>query len=95
MVGLSERAVVYKAKESDLLSRREFYHKGRIQYLPTGYVAAIVCEFESRKATKKCVEQGRERVLVLYSKATIWKFGEAIYVRLEPRVETSLRSELY
>ena len=84
MAGLSERAVVYQAKESDILSGREFYHKGRIEYLPTGYVAAIVCEFEGRKATKKCVDQARERVLVPNSKATIWKFGEAIYVRTGP-----------
>ena len=62
MAGLSERAVVYQAKESDILSGREFYHKGRIEYLPTGYVAAILCEFEGRKATKKCVDQTRERV---------------------------------
>ena len=56
MAGMSERAIAYKAKESDLFSRREIYHKGRIEYLPTGYVAAIVCEFRGRKATKKCVE---------------------------------------
>ena len=62
MAGMSERAVVYKAKESDIFSGREIYHKGRIEYLPTGYVAAIVYEFRGRKATKKCVEQARETV---------------------------------
>ena len=85
IAGPSERAVVYKAKESGIFSGREINHKVGIVYLPTGYLSAIVCQSRGRKATKKCVEQARERVLILYSKATIWKFGEAIYVRWEPQ----------
>ena len=62
---------MYKAKESDIFSGREIYHKGRIEYLPTAYVATIVCQFRRRKATKKREGQARERVLILYLKATI------------------------
>ena len=75
---------MYKAKESDIFSRREIYHEGRLEYLPTGCVAAIVCEFRGRKATKKCVEQARGSVLILYLKATFWKICKAICVQSDP-----------
>ena len=55
---LSERAVVYEAKE--IFSGCEINHKGGIEYLRAGYLAAVVCQSRSRKATKKCVEQARE-----------------------------------
>ena len=73
IAGLSERAVVYKAKESDIFSGREM---SRLEYLPTGYPTAIICQSRGRKATKKCVEQVTDRVLILYSKATIWKLAK-------------------
>ena len=52
----------YKAKESDIFSGREIYRKGRIEYLPTGYITAVVRQPRGRKATKKCVaiEQAKE-----------------------------------
>ena len=66
LAGLSERAVVYKAKESGIFSGREINHKGGIQYLGPSYLTAVVCPCTGRKATKKYVEQVRERVLILY-----------------------------
>ena len=77
---MSERAVMYKAKESEIFSGREIYRKGRIEYLSTGYITAVVRQPRGGKATKKCVEQARERVLILYSKANIREISEAIII---------------
>ena len=53
-----------------------------IGYWPTGYHfyhLGLVCLPKDRKATKKCVEQDRMAVQILYSKATFWKISEAIW----------------
>ena len=76
---------MYKAKESGIFSGREIYRKGGTEHLNTGYLTAVVRQPRGRKATKKCVDQARERALILYSKATIWKISEAICVRREPQ----------
>ena len=51
---------MYKAKESGIFLGREINHNGGIEYLPTGYLTAIVCQSWGRKASKKCAEQARE-----------------------------------
>ena len=52
-----------------------------------GYPLRLVCF-----ATKKCVEQARGPVLILYSKATFWEICKAICVRCDPEYIRNLAS---